>query len=1191
MRSISDPIEIVCGKCEHRYRYDVWLFVDGRDRPDLEVQFVAGHLHDFQCPTCESAGVISAPVVVVAGDGSTHVRLQAGESSERNAQFLLHLVERIGSPEHAAELSYLLETANFEVVEAVAAPTVVPTPHHKQVEVPRALEDVVAGASKAFYEFSLSGDLRNLADATVAWKAIISSEAFGGAYKTFRNAAFGSLAICYQHQYLAIGDQRRADMAHSTWLLALEESELGTEDHRIHANNAGLGQADCFRRSFERDRIDESIRLLSLACDSGCSPGPGLGDSLRNLSASLFARFQVTGKSDDLDGAIARTRMALEMFEPADKQTAEILANLGVFSLVNFRLTQNLEMLELALTSQRRALEICSPSIRSVVESNLADALIARYELLREPEDLAESISTLRRANTYSTLDPREALQVTHNLGIALVYQYELADDETCLEEAASLFDQADAAGDASFVSQARASLGRALAEAYHRTGRPELLDRSIYILRLAAASAPPKDPQRSGIFHSLGAVLDDRFRRWDRYEDLAEALESLRRAVEISDAAGRSDSKLLCSLVIVLGRIYEVSNDEEHLIALLSTAREAVTASQSQSPADQSAAYGALADGLHTAYRRCKDPRLLFEALECLNRSALTTPPNRQFAVDAALASALRDLYELEPSDVSLNQAIQAYRTTVVDGLPRHPARVLTQAISWGAWAMSRASWEEAVEAAQAAIMAADQLEQSQVSLEHQGYWLEQSAEVHEALAYALARCGDLRGAVTAVEAGRARVIYRHLARTRVNATPKLASDLRDGFANIGIKLDPTNFAFADVIRMISDRQPLVYFITIAQGALALIVDSGMDGTASEVRPIWFDGYSAETSNALLLEDSEGNPGWLTAYLAWRSATDDNEQIGPAMDALSRVLDKLWKILIGHVVDDIVARGFASAMFLPSPVLSLLPLHAARNSSTGRSVIDYLSVSYAPCVTSLTRRQEDDHEARSLTALAVADDRKFFTVAELPFASIEADLIASYFDKCIRLNTSTSTEAEVRAYFNVSDVLHFACHGQTDHEHPLRSGLAVANNGELTLGDILEFPQRSHRLALLAGCETGLVSLTALHRHISLTSGFLFAGCQGVIASLWLLPDWCSALLLCRILDVWMVSSTPLASAVREAQLWIRDTTWAEKLAYLRSDDRFPVKLRLASALDQMPEHPATEHPFYWACYSLTGS
>jgi len=220
-----------------------------------------------------------------------------------------------------------------------------------------------------------------------------------------------------------------------------------------------------------------------------------------------------------------------------------------------------------------------------------------------------------------------------------------------------------------------------------------------------------------------------------------------------------------------------------------------------------------------------------------------------------------------------------------------------------------------------------------------------------------------------------------------------------------------------------------------------------------------------------------------------------------------------------------------------------------------------------------------------------VADDRKSSDLAELPFASIEADLIATYFDKCIRLNASSSSVADVRAQFIVSDVLHFACHAQTDHEHPLRSGLLVASNGELTLSDVLELTQRSRRLAVLAGCETGLVSLSALHRRVSLTSGFLFAGCQGVIASLWLLPDWCSALLLCRILDVWMVSSTPLASAVREAQLWFRDTTWAEKLAYLRSDDRFPVKLRLASALDQMPEHPATEHPFYWACYSLTGS
>lgn len=128
------------------------------------------------------------------------------------------------------------------------------------------------------------------------------------------------------------------------------------------------------------------------------------------------------------------------------------------------------------------------------------------------------------------------------------------------------------------------------------------------------------------------------------------------------------------------------------------------------------------------------KDPALLLEAIAWAKTAALTAPPHGRFAVDAALAGELRDVYERERSEESLRQAIEAYRTAVVAGLPRHPASVLTQAISWGAWAMNRSSWEEAAEAARAAIMAADQLAQRQASLRHQGYWFENSLEVHEA-------------------------------------------------------------------------------------------------------------------------------------------------------------------------------------------------------------------------------------------------------------------------------------------------------------------------------------------------------------------------------------------------------------------------------------------------------------------------
>ncbi|NRD65523.1 hypothetical protein HRD49_27605 [Corallococcus exiguus] len=938
MNSIEDTAEVGCGECGHRFPWDLWLLVDGRERPELVARFDAGQLHTVQCPRCGAGIAVLAPIVVVRAEGATWMHLPAGMPSQAKDAFLDELVERTNVPEQRAELVRLLQTATFETVADVnASPNPSVETSEFVVSPPASLANSVLRADELYREYRASHEAGALAGATMAWKEIIASESFKAAPRGFRAFAHGSLALCHQYRYLATNDERRAEMAHASWLLGIAEAEPGTEVHRILANNAGLGQADRFNRTFVLDRLQESIRLLSLACDSGCPPGPDLGDSFRNLATALFRRFQTTGHLEDLDVAIARTRSAVGLFQARDARMAEVLANLGAFLIHRFRTSQEAATLDEALTVLHQALRTCPPLVRPAIESNLAEALFVRHEWLGERKDLEDSIILLRRASARPGMAPPEALRLVQNLGVALVHQYHLTGDVRCLEEAAALFDRADAAGDSASIVHARAMFGRAMAEAFHGTGRPELLDRAIYTLRLAAAGALPGDSQRSGIHHSLGAVLDDRFMRWGRPEDLREALENLQRAVEVSKMTGKIDSKLLCSLSTVLGRVHKGSGQEEHLAAYLAAGREAVEASRSASPADQSAAYHALASGLRRAYDTHRNPDSLFEAVSWTEKAALTAPPHRRFAVDAALAEDLREVYELQRSGDALRRAINANRRAVVDALAHHPASALSRGISWADWAMGRQCWEEAVEAARAAIVAAEKLEQGQASSVHQGYWIEETAEVYEALAYALARCGDLRGAVTAVEAGRARVIHWQLGRTRpeesefITGTPKLSSG--------GQLEERVAISFEEVRQAAVDGQPLVYFITISQGALALVVEPSASTSTDEVHCIWFDDYSAETSKALLIEDANGRPGWLRAYLDWRSASSAPELLAPVEDALARGLDILTTGLVGLVADELKARGFGAALFLPSPVLALLPLQAVRSPTTGRAL------------------------------------------------------------------------------------------------------------------------------------------------------------------------------------------------------------------------------------------------------------
>jgi len=195
----------------------------------------------------------------------------------------------------------------------------------------------------------------------------------------------------------------------------------------------------------------------------------------------------------------------------------------------------------------------------------------------------------------------------------------------------------------------------------------------------------------------------------------------------------------------------------------------------------------------------------------------------------------------------------------------------------------------------------------------------------------------------------------------------------------------------------------------------------------------------------------------------------------------------------MGPLVRELVASGIRQVKVFPSPVLSLLPLQAAHDVA-GRAVIDDIIVAYAPFAT--TRAATSGERPQTPALLGVADDRKDGPLPELPYAVVEAEIISTHFEAHRRLNVSATTVADVKAALCDADIAHFACHGYTDHTNAMMSGLAVAADGDLTLDDLLTLPRRSRRLAILAGCETALVSLSALHRGVSLASAFLVC-CQ----------------------------------------------------------------------------------------------
>ena len=136
---------------------------------------------------------------------------------------------------------------------------------------------------------------------------------------------------------------------------------------------------------------------------------------------------------------------------------------------------------------------------------------------------------------------------------------------------------------------------------------------------------------------------------------------------------------------------------------------------------------------------------------------------------------------------------------------------------------------------------------------------------------------------------------------------------------------------------------------------------------------------------------------------------------------------------------------------------------------------------------------------------------------------------------------------------------LHFATHGIFDEFSPLASGLLLAsdesNDGILTVGELYDL-ELNAELVTLSACETALGSVANGDDVVGFTRGFLYAGTNSIVSSLWKVDDAATSQLMQLFYK--NMKNTTKRSSLRSAQLTIKKNY---------------------------------KHPYYWAAFQLTGS
>ncbi len=176
----------------------------------------------------------------------------------------------------------------------------------------------------------------------------------------------------------------------------------------------------------------------------------------------------------------------------------------------------------------------------------------------------------------------------------------------------------------------------------------------------------------------------------------------------------------------------------------------------------------------------------------------------------------------------------------------------------------------------------------------------------------------------------------------------------------------------------------------------------------------------------------------------------------------------------------------------------------------------------------------------------------------DLKCAQQEAEAIAKDFPRAKVLVRKDATKTAFTTLGPQFSYIHFATHGRFDPDQPLHSGLLLANdaksNGFLSLGEL--YSLRLHAdLVTLSACDTGLGKIRNGDDVVGLTRGFLYAGSNTIVASLWEVDDQATSYLMQQFYAD--LKKGNKGEALRQAQLATRK--------------KFP-------------------HPYYWAAFELTG-
>ncbi len=205
--------------------------------------------------------------------------------------------------------------------------------------------------------------------------------------------------------------------------------------------------------------------------------------------------------------------------------------------------------------------------------------------------------------------------------------------------------------------------------------------------------------------------------------------------------------------------------------------------------------------------------------------------------------------------------------------------------------------------------------------------------------------------------------------------------------------------------------------------------------------------------------------------------------------------LRKLHDALLGPVNRGLDGRNI---VFVPAGVLNYIPFHSLMNGD--KYLVETREVKYSPSAAVwMQLNSQRPKPPRSALLMAFADER-------IPLVNREVAQLAKLLTGATKFTGKQATFAAFQKHASSFDLIHLACHGQFRPDNPMFSSLHLAD-GWVTVRDVTAKKLKA-RLVTLSACETGLSKVLTGDEILGLARGFLSAGAQSLLLSLWTVND-----------------------------------------------------------------------------------